>query len=393
MKTPLVTVLMPNHNGEKTIAASIESVLSQTYTDFELLIVEDASTDQSLKKIEQFADERIRVLRLQQNEHICLALNLGLAEAKGKYIARIDSDDCWLPEKLEKQIAYMEEHPKCGACFTWVNVIDENDRVLTENESMFVKLFHQHNRPRLQWIHDFFLHGSCLCHPSAVFPLSVARELGGYRNSLVQIQDFDLWIRISRKWELHIIEEALMNYRHALHGGNVSETSPENNIRTYYEMYNVIGQYFDNLSDDVFRVAFRQEFVRKEAQEHNELLCEKALLLLNPIFCGHASKIKGMDLLATLLDHEETRLILREKYGITQMNYYELTRSNVLLLEDPSTAVYQLERAGMFNMVSCRNIVEKFSLWEVFKLRSKRCMHNLTNAKSRKAHTSGTSRE
>lgn len=361
MSVPLVTVLMPNHNGSRFIAASIRSVLEQTFEDYELLIVEDASTDNSLQIIQEFHDPRIRVLPLEQNEHICVGLNLGLREARGKYIARIDSDDCWHPTKLEKQIAYLESHPACGACFTWVDVVDEQDRRLSRNESAFVDLFHAENRPRVQWVHDFYTQGSCLCHPSAVFPKAVVEELGGYRNSLVQIQDFDLWIRIAKKMELHILEEPLMNYRHALAGGNVSATTPENNIRSYYEMYNVIGSYFDDLSDEEFREAFGQEFTHAEAATHEELECERMLLLLKPVFCGHVGKLRGMDMLARLLDREDTRLLLREKYAITQLNFYQLSKSNVLLMEAPEDALYQFQSACLLDGATHEKIAAQLS--------------------------------
>lgn len=335
MRSPLVTVLMPNYNGDRFINSSIQSVLNQTFTDFEFLIVEDASTDHSREIIAAYEDCRIRVIQHEQNEHICVALNNGLQQAKGKYIARIDSDDCWKVDKLEKQIAYMEEHPECGASFTWVNVVDEEDRTLSEQESCFVKLFRVDNKTREQWISHFFFEGSCLCHPSAVMRTDVVRQLGGYRNALVQIQDFDLWIRIVKQHDIHILTEPLMNYRHCLQGGNVSAVNFTTQRRTIYEMYRVMGKYFDDLSDEEFIRCFGTKFKLKDAHSHEELLCERALFLLDPIFCGHATKLYGMEKLADLLDREDTRKLLRERYGITQMNFYQLSASESLhMIED-----------------------------------------------------------
>ena len=368
MKRPLVTVLMPNHNGERFIARCIRSVLAQTFTDYELLIVEDASTDGSVREIEQFDDPRIRLVRLERNEHICVALNTGLSQARGKYIARIDSDDCWYPEKLEKQVAWMQAHPECGACFTWVNVVDEQDRRLGPEESFFVDLFRKENRPRRQWVHDFFLYGSCLCHPSAVFPLQVVRDLGGYRNSLVQTQDFDLWIRIAKRYELHILEQPLMDYRHALQGGNVSAISPAVNIRSYYEMSSILGGYFDDLTDEEFQAVFREEFTRRQASSPEQLQCEKALLLLRPVFCGHAAKLRGMDLLAKLLDDEGTRRILRDEYDITQLNFYQLSSSNALIMEEPGDVFYQLESTGIMNVLVQGQMLKMISWTTVIKV-------------------------
>ena len=330
MKKPLVSVLMPNHNAGRFISMAIQSVLDQTFDDYEFIIVEDASTDNSKDVIASFHDERIHVIHLEQNEHICLALNAGLQQARGKYVARIDSDDCWLPNKLQKQIDYMEAHPTCGATFTWVNVIDEDNRQLTAAESDFVNLFHVQNRTREEWINHFFHKGSCLCHPSAVMRTDVVREIGGYRNVLVQIQDFDMWMRIAKLYDIHILTEPLMNYRHCLAGGNVSAINMATQRRTTYEMYRVMGRFFDDLSDEDFVRCFGHEFKNPNASTHEELLCEKALFLLDPIFCGHATKLFGMEKLADLLDNEETRLLLRQKYGITQMNFYQLSASESL---------------------------------------------------------------
>jgi len=339
MKQPLVSVLMPNHNGGAFIAASIKSVLNQTFQDFEFIIVEDASTDNSLQVIESFQDSRIRLIRLDTNQHICVALNTGIQQARGKYIARIDSDDCWLPQKLEKQIAYMENNPQCGATFTWVNVIDEDDRQLTASESGFVELFHVGNKTREEWIRHFFHNGSCLCHPSAVMRTDVVHSLGGYRNVLVQIQDFDMWMRIVKSHEIYVFTEPLMNYRHCLKGGNVSAVNMTTQRRTYYEMYRIMGKFFDDLSDEEFVRYFGCEFKNPNASTHEELLCERALFLLDPIFCGHATKLNGMEKLADLIDCEETRMVLRQSYGITQLNFYELSASESLHMIESDDAI------------------------------------------------------
>ena len=333
MKEPLISILMPNHNGGNYIAEAIQSVLNQTCEDYELLIIEDASSDNSREIIQQFEDERIRVIQNATNEHICVSLNRGLKEARGKYIARLDSDDRWYPDKLEKQLAYMESHNNCGATFSWVNVIDEQGKSLTAEESFFVELFRAKNRSRDQWIRDFFFEGSCLCHPSAMLRRDVVTELGGYRNSLVQIQDFDLWTRIVKCCEIYVFEEALMDYRHALKGGNVSAQTQTNCMRTDYELYNVLTHYFDDLTDQEFKRIFAADFKRPDAAPHNELNCERALMMLEPLRCGNVAKLGGMDLLARLIDDEETRIMLRDVYGITQHNFYQLSGSPSLWRE------------------------------------------------------------
>ena len=369
---PLVTVLMPNHNGGRTIAESIQSVLDQTFTDFELLIVEDASTDNSRQVIQGFKDERIRVVPFDQNEHICLALNTGLKCALGKYIARLDSDDCWYPHKFKKQIEFMESNPQYAATFTWVKVIDEDGNFLTPQESMFCELFQSNNRPREQWLHDFYFSGSALCHPSAVFVKDKIVALGGYRNSLVQLQDYELWIRIAKNYEIYVLEEPLMNYRHALKGGNVSEINVPNTIRSHYETYNVIRHYFDDMSDELFIKSFGHRFKQKGTSDSIGLRCEKALLFLEPIFWGHVGKLAGMDLLAELIDDDESRLILRERYGITQLNYYDLCSSPALQMEDPAFVLPQFGRRQLMREAIKKTLQKHPALYSLVKKNKKR---------------------
>ena len=121
---PKVSVLLTNYNGEKYLDEAISSVLAQTYTDFEFIIIDDASTDSSKEIIDRYKDIRIQTYYAKQNRNIAYSLNLALTMSTGEYIARIDSDDIWEADKLEVQMKYLEEHPECGVCFTKVNIID-----------------------------------------------------------------------------------------------------------------------------------------------------------------------------------------------------------------------------------------------------------------------------
>ena len=325
LEKPAVSVVLPNYNGSDFLKKAVDSVLTQSFTDFELIVVEDGSTDQSAELLASYSDPRIRVISLKQNEHICVALNTGLAAARGKYIARIDSDDCWLPEKLEKQYLYMEKNPDCGACFTLVTVVDEDERTQSEEQSPFVSIFREVNRTRYEWLRYLFFYGNHLCHSSAFFRRSIVQQIGLYRTSLVQLQDYEYWMRIARIRELYILQEPLVRYRHRLRGGNVSEATPTNSIRSRYEFYNVLRSCMGQITDDTLVLAFRSDFLRPEAAIHDELLCERAFLLLKTDCCGKAGKLAGVDMLAALLDTESTRRILREKYGFSQLDLYKLT--------------------------------------------------------------------
>ena len=212
--SPLVSIVMPNYNGGRFLRDTIDSVLSQTYSEFEFIIVDDASTDDSLDVLKGYQiDSRIQIYKLEKNSQICIALNKGLDKAKGKYIARIDSDDCWMPEKLEKQVAYMESHPFCGVCFTWPDIIDEQNRIVNDKEQGLYELFQQKNRSQEEWIHKLYFDGNCLCHPSSLIRREALETAGVYDNAGLQLQDYELWMRILIEYPIHVLEENLTRYR------------------------------------------------------------------------------------------------------------------------------------------------------------------------------------
>lgn len=135
MRSPAVTVLMPVYNGAAFLPESIRSVLAQTFTDFELLIVDDCSTDDSIAVIQTFTDSRIRLIRLPENIGVAGVRNIGLTEARGKYIAFLDCDDIALPERLQKQYAFLETHTDLGVVGGYAQTFPERSRVLTNPET------------------------------------------------------------------------------------------------------------------------------------------------------------------------------------------------------------------------------------------------------------------
>lgn len=119
---PKVTVLMAVYNGEKYLREAIDSILNQTFKDFEFLIIDDGSTDGSADIIQSYEDKRIRYMRNEKNIGVAASSNRGLCQARGEYIARMDCDDISLPERLEKQVKFMDDHPEVGVCGTWLKV-------------------------------------------------------------------------------------------------------------------------------------------------------------------------------------------------------------------------------------------------------------------------------
>ena len=193
MRAPKVSVILPTYNGERFIANSIESVLSQTFDDFELIIVDDGSTDATSGVVKEFAlkDERVVFVSSDKNLGIQKTLNKGLKMAKGEYIARIDDDDEWVErDKLSRQVNFLDNNPDYVLVGTGVIVVDEDRNEIfrflqpTDDKSI---------RGRL-------LFKSCFTHSAVLFRRDVVLKLGGYSEdeSVRHVEDYDLWLRLGR---------------------------------------------------------------------------------------------------------------------------------------------------------------------------------------------------
>lgn len=201
---PAVSVIIPTYNREKLVYKAINSVLQQTFSDFELIIVDDASIDQTKAIVNQFEDIRIRYFCHGKNEGVGAARNTGIAKAQGCYIAFLDSDDEWLPDKLEKQVLRFKDVPEqVGALYTWLQIIDEHE--ITE------KL----RRPSLRGkIEQDLLYSNFIGTPST---LMIKREFlkktEKFDTRLRCCEDWDMWLQLARHCEFDLIAEPLVQYR------------------------------------------------------------------------------------------------------------------------------------------------------------------------------------
>jgi len=213
MKRPLVTVLMAMYNGGEYLKQTIRSVLDQTYGDFEFLIINDCSTDNSLEIIESFRDDRITVYNNTQNLGQTPSLNVGLKLAKGDYFARMDGDDIALPQWLEAQIDYMEKHSQYSVVSSYAVAIDEKNRI---------KKLYQPPVNR----EDIILRSlitSPIHHVGSIFKKKEIIENGGYDNRYVYAADYELWERLMRNgFEITTNPEILVAIRE--HGSSVSRS-------------------------------------------------------------------------------------------------------------------------------------------------------------------------
>lgn len=203
-----VSIVMPVFNGEAYLKESIESILKQTYTDFEFIIVNDGSTDDSLRIIKDYAknDRRI-VLISRENKGLVASLNEGISQASSKYIARMDADDISHPDRIEKQLQFFKENSVdiLGTCVEVFGDVDEKSRLF--NEKKLNIPFGADNAEEL-----ILTHWYCLAHPSIMMKREVFFTLNGYKNAYAE--DLELWLRaLNNGFRIYKMPEKLLKYR------------------------------------------------------------------------------------------------------------------------------------------------------------------------------------
>lgn len=208
-KAPFVSVLMLTYNRARFIPEAIRSVLTQTHRHLELIIIDDGSTDGTAGIVADFADERIRYIAHKENKGLLARRQESLTLAQGTHVAILDSDDVWLPEKLEKQLAYLLANPSCVLVGSWITRIDDAGAMLGETHyAIEDPAIRQH----ILWRNQF-------AHSSVLIRKDMLTKTAGYRYPLDE--DLDLFLQLGMHGTLHNIAEPLTRYR--IHKGSQSE--------------------------------------------------------------------------------------------------------------------------------------------------------------------------
>ena len=247
-RSPLVSVILPSFNHADFVGDAVRSVLAQSMRDLELIVVDDGSSDGTDAVVAALDDPRLTFIRLADNRAIH-PRNLALARARGTYVAFQNSDDVWAPDKLAAQLTVMEGRGRPSACFTTTDLIDAAG--LPATDSWASGIFTATNRPATQWLRYFFDVGNCLPLPSAMVRRADLARLGGFRASLVQLGDFDLWVRLAALGEFHIIDQALTQIRIVEHR-NASAPAPRTSRRSLIEWASVLESYVQSPILDQF---------------------------------------------------------------------------------------------------------------------------------------------
>lgn len=241
---PKISVVMSVYNGEKYLQEAIESILTQTYSDFEFIIIDDCSTDDSVNIIESYDDRRIRLIRNKHNLRLPASLNKGIKMATGKYIARMDADDISMPDRFDKQVTYMEAHSEVVASGGSFQAIDEN------GNNLYI-----HHSTTGEKLAKYCLMPSPMAHPTVMMrrDVIVANNLF-YDEQYSSAQDYDLWQRINKKFKIDNLPDILLRYRIQSNSISVAKRQQQqDNTYKIFSQYSPVKVSYDEVMAIIHR--------------------------------------------------------------------------------------------------------------------------------------------
>ena len=335
---PRVSVIMPAYNHASFVRQAVESVLGQSFTDLELIVYDDGSTDGTADVVRSISDARLKLEVLSRNHGATWAVNSALERAQGDYIAIINSDDYFLPGKLDSQVRFLEETPGVAAVFGLPMFVDERGQPLPDEKNPFRNLFEKRNRSREEWLHRFFVIGNALCHPTVMVRRSCYDELGPYDARLAQLPDYDFWIRICSRYDIHILPQHLTAYRVLDGDRNASAGQPRAKVRHDWELHYVFRRYLA-LSDDELRRVFAAEFAELDPSDRQRprVLLGRLALKIGPSAWASSSYLAfGLDILHHALAEDAS--------DISHSEYLHLTGVHDVFNQTPRAERAEMER-------------------------------------------------
>ena len=282
---PRLSIVIASYNHAPFVQDSLRSVLQQSFQDFEILVTDDGSRDGTPEQVRAVGDSRIALNVLPENRGACIAMNDCIRRARGEYIAVLNSDDVFLPGKLARQVAFLDDHPHIGAVFGYPAFIDERGQRFDDATHKDHAVFHVHNRPRHEWLRHFFDRGNALCHPTVMIRRSVYDTVGLYDARLAQVPDLEMWMRVCLRFDIHVLPEPMTGFRIRDNLQNASAARPEVVIRDAWERAHILRHYL-GLSRAELDAVFPEYQGRSESVA--ELLAERALSLAYPFYVRFA---------------------------------------------------------------------------------------------------------
>ena len=242
-KQPRVSVVVKSFNHEEYIRHCIQSVLNQTFQDFELIVTDDASTDDTVAVVESFADDRIKLERLPHNLGISGAMNAAISRASGEYVAILNSDDWALPDRLERQVAFLDTNPDVGLVFGMPTFVDDRDELTNGFNDFRVPLSFP-DFSRRTWLRHFFFSGNCLCAPTAMVRKKVFSRVGDYDVRLTNSQDLDYWVRaLIAGFNICVLDQEVTAFRIRDKNRNMSAPRTDTLLRGDFECFQILHHF------------------------------------------------------------------------------------------------------------------------------------------------------
>jgi cellulose synthase/poly-beta-1,6-N-acetylglucosamine synthase-like glycosyltransferase len=201
---PRVSVIVPAYNGARTILETLRSVQAQTFSDYELIVVDDGSTDDTLELLAGLGEPRLRVFSYD-NGGLAIARNRGIERATAPLVAFVDADDLWTPDKLEAQLAALEARPGAGAAYSWTRYIDETGRELRPQTPVYF----QGDVYRALLVRNFLCSGS-----NILIRREVVEQVGGFDPTALQMEDWEFFVRVAARWHFALVPRYQILYRY-----------------------------------------------------------------------------------------------------------------------------------------------------------------------------------
>lgn len=319
-QTPSISVVTIAYQHEKYIAEAIQSILDQTLTDFELIVVNDGSTDRTDEIIRSFQDDRI-IYIYQENQGPSAAANTGILASSAKYIALMSGDDVSYPQRLAVEYQHLHDSGN-RVVFSWVDFIDDDSQPFV-GEHFAQDFFNHPQRNRAEMLNWFFMKGNYLCAVTALVEKKILVECGLFNPVLIQLQDFEMWVKIVKKYDISLLEDKLVKYRVRAGDNNLS-SDPTNSVRSIFEGYQLYRQILNHLPIELFRSSFVDALDRPELLEGDSYELAKAFVYLKHDLT--LLRYIGIEKLFNLLQDERTLRFSKSKYNFGLPELYTLTK-------------------------------------------------------------------
>lgn len=314
-----ISVVLICYNHEKYIGEAINSILSQTYSNFELIIVDDGSNDNTLKIIREYDDSRIIVVE-QENSGPSIALNTGINKSQGQFIAFMSGDDVSLPNRLATQIEQIESQ-KADMVFCLPQIIGPDSKILSN--SICRVFFDRDFESTADLYRDLFYSGNFLCAPTCFCRRTAIEKVGRYKRGLIQLQDFDYLIRACKKeLVIKLHKQPLLQYRF-LFGANLSDN--RNTNRIVLETVAMYRSYFDEAPIDLLHKAFGEKITLDAFDDCPEIEIDKSFLFLE--HSSPAIKEIGIEQIILQLEDDQIYEKLITERGFDTAKLFQLAKA------------------------------------------------------------------